>query len=91
MDSPFALDIELLQQQRPLLGLLISKQELDPNSQSLLARVQTVELIPRPASEASEIFGIDPGDRVILELSFDNSLNRKQKSKLKQLLRSFDH
>ena len=87
-DMPFVLDLEVLQHDRPILSLLIATHANDPNPQSLLAQVQTITILPRAGSAESEVFGVDPGDRVVMELSFPDSMKVTQKYKIKQLLRS---
>jgi cellulose synthase (UDP-forming) len=88
LDTPYLLDIERLRHDRPLLGLLVPRGPTDPAPQSLLARVHRVEIIPRLTSEEAQVFGSDPGNLIVIELTFPETLHRQQKSKIKQLLRS---
>jgi cellulose synthase (UDP-forming) len=83
------LKLNVMQQTKPLVGLLISGN--DPNSppQSLLAQVQTIEFLPtNPGNPDSNPGETSPQSRVALELTFPDSLQRQQQGKIKELLRS---
>jgi cellulose synthase (UDP-forming) len=75
------LHLDQLQRTRPIIALLLTQDMDDPLPQSLLAQVQQVELL--------ENFSSDPSiQRVALELSFPESLNRQQLNKIRRVLRS---
>lgn len=88
-DESAILALDGLQQIKPLIGLLIAREPNDPNPDSLLAQVESIEQIRGSVMNAG---GAASGtrSRVLLELSFPESLDRQQRSKIKGLLRSLD-
>lgn len=86
-------DLEPLQYTQPLIALLISQPNQEAYPQSLLAQVQTVEVLstfPRVDVRADLIakFDLPLMQHVVMELTFPEILDRQQKSKIKQILRS---
>lgn len=81
-------NLETLQHTQPMIALLLC----DPNSasepQSLLAQVQSVEVVS-PFSSVESAAQSTTTTRIILELAFPDTLDRQQRSKIKQILRSF--
>jgi len=77
LDGNQILDLETLQNSKPLIGLLVSQELSDLQPQSLLAQVETIEEYSNNIS----------GQLVALELSFPDSLKRQQQSKIKRLLK----
>jgi cellulose synthase (UDP-forming) len=75
------LHLEQLQRTQPVIALLLSQDIDDPAPQSLLAQVQQVELLANFSTDLSI-------QRVALEMSFPESLNRQQLNKIKRVLRS---
>jgi cellulose synthase (UDP-forming) len=82
-DSLF-LDPDLLDQARPLIGLLVARNADDPQPQSLLAQVQSVTAL----SDAADQEGAAIAPRIALELTFPETLDRQQKSKIQRSLRT---
>lgn len=70
--------LEILETTLPTIGLLVSRYPDDPKPQSLLAEVQHVENLTNLSG------------RVKLELVFPTALDRQQKDKIRQLLRSLN-
>ncbi len=83
LDYDTALDLEMLEQLQPMIGLLLTA-DTKAQAQSLLAQVQRVEVLPG----LSRMTQATPTYRVALELSFPDSLDRQQRSKIRELLRS---
>ncbi|WP_421656784.1 UDP-forming cellulose synthase catalytic subunit [Leptothermofonsia sp. ETS-13] len=78
------LRLDELQQTKPLIGLLFTG-EKDFTPQSLLAQVQTVSVIASPALVSKDNLFFS---RVVMELSFPESLDKQQKGKIRKLLRA---
>jgi cellulose synthase (UDP-forming) len=75
-DDPF-IDVPLLQEMRPILGLLVHPwHESEP--QSLLAQVQSIDRIDR----------IEGDSTLAIELLIPESLRRSQRSKVRRLLKA---
>jgi cellulose synthase (UDP-forming) len=80
-------DLESLQYSQPLIALLVSYAEAYP--QSLLAQVQSVEVLPTysrvevPADQAHT-----PIQHIIMELTFPETLDRQQRSKIRRIFRA---
>jgi cellulose synthase (UDP-forming) len=87
LDPMLVLDREMVQQTKPLIGLLVAGKDDVP--QSLLAQVQTVEILVN-SSVAYSTSSEGTTQRFAIELTFPESLNRQQQSKIKKLLRSID-
>ncbi|MBF2051324.1 MAG: UDP-forming cellulose synthase catalytic subunit [Elainella sp. C42_A2020_010] len=86
-------ELEELQYTQPLIALLLSQSttQLNPQTypQSLLAQVQSVEVLPTysridltPAARSPQM------QHIIMELTFPEMLDRQQKLKIKRLLRT---
>ena len=90
-------NLELIQKERPLIGLLVSQDINESQPQSLLAQVETVEeLTPltapsfvraRALSESEPPLNV-PSVRIAMELSFPESLKRQQKGKIQRLIKT---
>ncbi|MCL6435747.1 MAG: UDP-forming cellulose synthase catalytic subunit [Leptolyngbyaceae cyanobacterium HOT.MB2.61] len=78
------LKLDELQQTKPLIGLLFTG-EKDFAPQSLLAQVQTVSIIASPSLVSKDNLFFS---RVVMELSFPESLDKQQKGKIRKLLRA---
>jgi cellulose synthase (UDP-forming) len=96
VDIPFQLELELLQQEKPLLGVLIqmplalASAALPTEATSLLAQVKAVEILPRhqlaPNLSSLQSPARSLTDRIVLELSFPEEFQRQQRKKIKTLL-----
>jgi cellulose synthase (UDP-forming) len=81
-------ELEDLQYTQPLIALLVSQSTTQVYPQSLLAQVQSVEVLPNFAK-----IDLTPDARnaqmqhIIMELTFPETLDRQQKTKIKRLLR----
>lgn len=89
--------LEQLQQTRPIIGLLLSRNADDPTPSSILARVEQIEQLPGglntyPVINAHQLPAEAPvtPQRVAIELSFPQVLDRQQRRKIRELLRSLD-
>ncbi len=74
-------DINLLndlQESQALLSLLVLRQPNDPDPQSLIAEIRQLDVLS------------SGGDRVMIELGFPVGLERQQKDKIRQLVRSLN-
>jgi len=89
LDGSQIFNLQEMQQSRPTIGLLISQEADDPQPQSLLAQVESIEeLANSQYSKPQEtILGAQP-IAVAIELSFPESLKRQQQSKVKRLLKT---
>ncbi|NJO78482.1 MAG: UDP-forming cellulose synthase catalytic subunit [Cyanobacteria bacterium RM1_2_2] len=81
-------NLETLQYTQPMIALLM-RQPNASEPQSLLAQVQTVEVIPTFSNLESAVPTTTTMPRIILELTFPDTLDRQQRQKIKQILRSF--
>lgn len=82
-----ALDIDTLQQARPMLGLLFEGPR--GQAQSLLAQVTEINVMaPQPVWLEGTTFMSDP--KVSLELTFPTSLDRQQRSKIRAVLKTLN-
>lgn len=90
-------NLELIQRERPLIGLLISQDLNSLQPQSLLAQVETIEeltprispnLLPDRNKTTSSPQLHLPSVRIAMELSFPDSLKRQQKVKIQRLLKT---
>ncbi|HBB33132.1 MAG TPA: cellulose synthase [Cyanobacteria bacterium UBA8803] len=68
-------NLNIMQQTRPIIGLLVSQDFFDPQPQSLLGQVETVAELTNAS-----------GNQISMELSFPESLKRQQKAKIQRLL-----
>lgn len=81
------LKLNELRESNPLVGLLFTGVPDDPTPQSLLAQVQSIKVIASPPlAAAGDIFP----SRVVMELSFPETLDRQQRNKIKRVLRAID-
>ncbi len=90
-------NLELIQREKPLIGLLISQDLNSLQPQSLLAQVETIEeltpsispnLVPDRNKTTSSPQLHLPSVRIAMELSFPDSLKRQQKVKIQRLLKT---
>ncbi|HEY9627147.1 MAG TPA: UDP-forming cellulose synthase catalytic subunit [Coleofasciculaceae cyanobacterium] len=91
-----ALYLDPLRYNRPVLALLIEPGYGDALPQSLLVQVESLEVLATGLSQDVEFRpdGVEQSEievlRVSMELSFPTSLDRQQRSKIQQVLRSFN-
>jgi cellulose synthase (UDP-forming) len=78
LEATAIVNLDQIQMTMPTLGVLVGQEPDDPNAQSLVTQVYNVEA----ASEFT--------NRIIIEVSFPSTLDRQQKSKIKQLVRSLN-
>ncbi len=92
IDDGLFLDPDLLEQARPLIGILIAHSADDPHPQSLLAKVQSVTALADTDFQTGAAGGtaIATSRRIALELSFPEAMDRQQKAKIRRLLRSLN-
>ncbi len=90
-------NLELIQRERPLIGLLVSQDIHEPQPQSLLAQVETIEelspvnspsFVPGRGQIESGLEINQPSVRIAMELSFPESLKRQQKGKIQRLIKT---
>lgn len=87
LDGNQIINLETMQQTKPLISLLVSQQENDPHPHSLLAQVETIEELVRPLTKHSEQPVEETPKLLGIELSFPESLKRQQQVKIKRLLK----
>ncbi|MEO0407245.1 MAG: glycosyltransferase [Cyanobacteria bacterium P01_A01_bin.135] len=80
-----SISLEYLQQQQPLLGLLVVSEHA--SAQSLLAKVEQIEMLPSFAP-ATTLGNSSLPQRVAIELSFPEALKNRQGEKIRRLMRS---
>lgn len=84
-------NLETIQSTQPLISLLLSQDENDPQPKSLLARIIFIEELPIFSAENSKKQPLStPVKPIAVELSFPESLRWQQQTKIKQLLRSLE-
>jgi cellulose synthase (UDP-forming) len=81
-------NLEIMQYTQPMIALLLRQSNLS-EPQSLLAQVQTVEVVPILSTLESAAPSTATMPRIILELTFPDTLDRQQRSKIKRILRAF--
>lgn len=79
LDQLAASHLEMIQQMQPVIALLLSQTVNNSRPQSLLAQVQTIEILPTTSSETLMY-------RVAIELVFPDFLDRQQLTKIKRIL-----
>jgi cellulose synthase (UDP-forming) len=85
------MDWDVLQEAKPLLSLLVYGNTPEAQAQSLLAKVENVEVLFSPGLEASAIVTAEEVvGHVAIELSFPESLNSQQRGKIREVLRSLN-
>jgi cellulose synthase (UDP-forming) len=90
-DEHHILNLEMMQQTRPLIGLLVSQDKDAPQPQSLLVQVEMIEeLVPTPTGGRLEQVTNAPNYRIAMELSFPESLKRQQQPKIQRLLKTLE-
>ena len=80
--------LEPLQYTQPLIALLLSRSREDASPQSLLAQIQRVEILPTLSRVKSADPDFPTPQYIAIELTFPSTLDRQQRSKIKQILRS---
>jgi cellulose synthase (UDP-forming) len=73
-------DLERMQQDKPLVGLLLSKEKNSPLPKRFLAQIVGIELLPAPDN------GESTARKIAIELSFPEKFMQRQGDKIKQLL-----
>lgn len=89
LDGSQIFDLATIVGTQPLIGLLLSQEQNDPEPQSLLAQVETVEELSQPITSPTPTSNIT-ANPIAIELSFPESLNRHQQSKIQRLLKTLD-
>jgi cellulose synthase (UDP-forming) len=86
-------NLEILGSELPVLSLMISREGYDPLPQSVLAQVQSIEVLPSfipdlemSRSEGQQAVAVS-AQRIIMELSFPEDLDRQQRDKIRRILR----
>ncbi len=79
LDKNAIQNVDVLEQTKPLVGLLLSQDLAEPSPQRLLAQIQTAALVTEPA-----------GSRIVIELRFPEKIKDRQGSKIKQLVTSLN-
>jgi cellulose synthase (UDP-forming) len=88
LDTDETFNLEILLNTKPLIGLLLSQEENDSQPTSFLAQVESIEeLTPAVKSSHSSEFIRETENRVVIELSFPESLKRQQQTKIQRLLK----
>jgi len=82
-------NLEIMQRTQPLIGLLLTQEEDDPQPQSLLAQVETIEELTLSGKgfQQEQAFSA-AANPIAIELSFPESLKRQQQNKIQRLLKS---
>jgi cellulose synthase (UDP-forming) len=84
-------NLETMQQTRPVIGLLLSQEADDPQPTSLLAQVETIEVLATSVKGlVGEHLASTSANPVAIELSFPESLKRQQQIKIQRLLKTLD-
>ncbi|WP_088894665.1 UDP-forming cellulose synthase catalytic subunit [Leptolyngbya ohadii] len=85
-------NLATLESSQPILSLMLSREGYDPLPQSLLAQVQSLEILPtllpdaESGPEGTQVVTV-PTQRIIMELTFPESLDRQQREKIRKVLR----
>ncbi len=91
LDGSGIFNLEIMQQAQPIIGLLIGKEENDPQPTSLLAQVETIEeLVTAPTRGHSSSTAQATLTQIAIELSFPESLKRQQQAKIQRLLKTLE-
>jgi len=91
LDGNDIFNLETMQRTQPLIGLLLSQEADDPQPQSLLAQVETIEeLVTTPSLKRSPTVVTVTEVRIAIELSFPESLKRQQQAKIQRLLKTLE-
>jgi cellulose synthase (UDP-forming) len=91
LDGNDIFNLETMQRTQPLIGLLLSQEADDPQPQSLLAQVETIEeLVTTPSLKRSPTVVTVSEVRIAIELSFPESLKRQQQAKIQRLLKTLE-
>jgi cellulose synthase (UDP-forming) len=91
LDASDVFNLETMQRTQPLIGLLVSQEADDPQPQSLLATVETIEELVTPVKGLrSPTQAAAPEVRIAIELSFPESLKRQQQTKIQRLLKTLE-
>lgn len=87
LDENGIFNLETMQSTQPLIGILLSQEENNPQPTSLLAKVERIEpLTATPPSKSNTAIALSTTNRLAIELSFPESLKRQQQAKIKRLL-----
>ncbi|HBE21009.1 MAG TPA: hypothetical protein DDW51_26260 [Cyanobacteria bacterium UBA11367] len=74
-------NLKRIQQEEPIVGLLLSQNENSPSRERLLAQISSIELLANPSSSSAS------PEKVAIELTFPEQFKDKQADKIKELLR----
>jgi cellulose synthase (UDP-forming) len=89
LDGSDIFNLEIMQRTQPIIGLLVTQEEDDPQPHSLLAQVETIEELTIAVKsfqpEQSFNASVNP---IAIELSFPESLKRQQQTKIQRLLKT---
>jgi cellulose synthase (UDP-forming) len=91
LDGSDIFNLETMQHTQPLIGLLLSQEADDPHPTSLLAQVETIEVLataPNGLLQAQSTTAT--ANPVAIELSFPESLKRQQQIKIQRLLKTLN-
>ncbi|HEY9749273.1 MAG TPA: hypothetical protein V6C63_11375, partial [Allocoleopsis sp.] len=74
-----------------LIGLLLSQEPLDPQPTSLLAQVETIEVLATAPKGFLQTSGASAtANPIAIELSFPESLKRQQHAKIQRLVKTLE-
>ncbi|NEO97461.1 MAG: UDP-forming cellulose synthase catalytic subunit [Symploca sp. SIO2E9] len=91
LDGSQVLNLEIMHKEKPLIGLLVSQELHDPNPQSLLAQVISIEELDTfPTLKLKEQEQTTPPKPIAIELSLPESLKWQQGFKIKRLLKTLE-
>ncbi|HEY9653805.1 MAG TPA: UDP-forming cellulose synthase catalytic subunit [Coleofasciculaceae cyanobacterium] len=91
LDGSQIFNLEAMQQARPIIGLLVSHEASSPHPQSLLAQVETIEVLATAVQGTpQEAHTGAVANPIAIELSFPESLKRQQQAKIQRLLKALE-
>lgn len=91
LDGSQIFNLETMQQARPVIGLLVTHEVHSPHPQSLLAQVETIEVLATAVQGMPQESHQNPvANPIAIELSFPESLKRQQQTKIQRLLKALE-
>ncbi len=91
LDGSQIFNLEAMQQARPIIGLLVSHEPSSPHPQSLLAQVETIEVLATAVQGTpQDALSGSVANPIAIELSFPESLKRQQQAKIQRLLKALE-